>query len=104
MSHGSIFRFQSQASAITGVTASDFHHAALDADASARLAAMDRAFIEEEREVEPIEAEMLAALPAQAEAARASARPCTNPASEKEIEAEIDPNDPLAILSQTIAP
>jgi CheY-like chemotaxis protein len=130
MSHGSIFRFQSQASAITGVTAADFHHAALDADASARLAAMDRAFIEEEREVEPIEAaapeslesesladaqslleteshieeEMLAALTAQAEAARASARPCTNPACEKEIEAEIDPSDPLAILSQTIAP
>src|SRR3984957_16232316 len=130
MSHGSIFRFQSQASAITGVTAADFHHAALDADASARLAAMDRAFIEEEREVEPIDAaapeslesesladaqslleteshieeEMLAALTAQAEAARASARPCTNPACEKEIEAEIDPSDPLAILSQTIAP
>ena len=130
MSHGSIFRFQSQASAITGVTASDFHHAALDADASARLAAMDRAFIEEERQIEPIEAaapeslesesladaqslleteshieeEMLAALTAQAEAARASARPCTNPACEKEIEAEIDPSDPLAILSQTIAP
>jgi CheY-like chemotaxis protein len=158
MSHGSIFRFQTQASAITGVTASDFHHAALDADASARLAAIDRAFTEdEERKVEPvedaqkkieqlnlepaaaespeseslagahnlppqhelahhpdaqvpletesnIEEEMLAVLTAQAEAARASARPCSNPACAKEIEAEIDPSDPLAILSQTIAP
>jgi CheY-like chemotaxis protein len=156
MSHGSIFRFQSQASAITGVTASDFHHAALDADASARLAAMDLAFTEdEERQLESvedaqkefdqfraepaaadqdneqlahqtnecsaaqeapehhaeppmpletqshIEEEMLAALNAQADAARSTARPCS---SEICADDEIDLNDPLAILSQTIAP
>ena len=167
MSHGSIFRFQTQASAITGVTASDFHHAAIDADASARLAAMDRAFTEDEEghleaveaaqkefgqikpeqaadqvadqiadqinqpsvvdqeapepvaasspalesaapeavldslALEHIEEEMLAALTAQADAARATARPCS---SEICADGEIDLNDPLAILSQTIAP
>jgi CheY-like chemotaxis protein len=167
MSHGSIFRFQTQASAITGVTASDFHHAAIDADASARLAAMDRAFTEDQEghleavedaqrefdQIKPeqaadqvadqiadqinqpsvvdqeapeqaaasspapessapeavldslqdahIEEEMLAALTAQAEAARATARPCS---SEICADHEIDLNDPLAILSQAIAP
>ena len=181
MSHGSIFRFQTQASAITGVTAADFHHAALDADASARLAAMDRALVEDEDEkiesvedaqkefdqlkVEPsaadeitepsadqeqiaaaspapdaapesleleskslgdahnfppqhelahhpeppmpletqshLEEEMLAALTAQSEAARAGARPCSSEICEND---EIDLNDPLAILSQAIVP
>ena len=148
MSHGSIFRFQTQASAITGVTASDFHHAAIDADASARLAAMDRAFTEDEeghleavedaqKEFDQIkpeqtadqvadqinepsivdqeapeqvaasspapesEEEMLAALTAQADAARATARPCSSTICADD---EIDLNDPLAILSQTIAP
>jgi CheY-like chemotaxis protein len=148
MSHGSIFRFQTQASAITGVTASDFHHAAIDADASARLAAMDRAFTEDEeghleavedaqKEFDQIkpeqtadqvadqinepsvvdqeapeqvaasspapesEEEMLAALTAQADAARATARPCSSTICAGD---EIDLNDPLAILSQTIAP
>jgi CheY-like chemotaxis protein len=181
MSNGSIFRFQTQASAISGVTAADFHHAALDADASARLAAMDRAFVEDEdgkiesvedaqnefdqlkaeqsaadeiteqsanqeqiaaaspasdaapesleleskslgdadnfppqhelaHHPEPpmpletqshIEEEMLAALTAQSEAARAGARPCSSEICEDD---EIDLNDPLAILSQTIVP
>jgi CheY-like chemotaxis protein len=59
MSDGSIFRFNTAASSITGVTASAFHHAALDADASARLAAMDRAFTEDEQaEVEQTEVEV----------------------------------------------
>jgi CheY-like chemotaxis protein len=58
MSDGSIFRFASAASPTNGITASAFHHAALDADASARLAAMDRAFTEDEQiEVEQIEVE-----------------------------------------------
>jgi CheY-like chemotaxis protein len=47
MSDGSIFRFTAPASATVVISASAFHHAALDADASARLAAMDRAFAED---------------------------------------------------------
>jgi CheY-like chemotaxis protein len=49
MSDGSIFRFSTAASPSIGVSASAFHHTALDADASARLAAMDRASTEDEQ-------------------------------------------------------
>jgi CheY-like chemotaxis protein len=56
MSHGSIFRFTIAASAANSVSASAFHHAAIDADASARLAAMDRAFAEED---DPVDAEQI---------------------------------------------
>jgi CheY-like chemotaxis protein len=147
MSHGSIFRFATTASAIS---ASDFHHTALDADASARLAAIDRSFADDEHtEVDKLEAasvdatspntesqsieisndannsalqqsvtesepvgnpeneaqvqaqaddELLATLIAESEAARNNSRAVAQTSTDNELDA----NDPLAILSQTI--
>jgi CheY-like chemotaxis protein len=163
MSHGSIFRFATTASSIS---ASDFHHAALDADASARLAAIDRSLADDEHaaaaahtEAEQVEAastesqniesanlesqnieissdadnsapepqpqsltesepdsnseteaqaqlqiqaqtedELLATLIAESEAARNNSHPVAQASAENELDA----NDPLAILSQTI--
>jgi CheY-like chemotaxis protein len=164
MSHGSIFRFATTPSSIS---ASDFHHAALDADASARLAAIDRSLADDEHaaaaeahaEAEQVEAassesqntesanlespnieistdannsapepqpqsltesepasnseneaqvqsqiqaqtedELLATLIAESEAARNN----SHPVAQASAEHELDANDPLAILSQTI--
>ncbi|HEY0702208.1 MAG TPA: response regulator [Candidatus Acidoferrales bacterium] len=81
MSNGSIFRFQTQAAAIAGVTSADFLHAALDADASARLAAMDR-HLHDDENAEP----------------KSDANETVN----NEAANEIDSDDPLAILAQTI--
>ncbi len=77
MSFGSIFRFQQQASAIVAEPGAAFHPT-LDPDASARLASMDRHFHRED-----------------APAVETSNEPAAD---------EIDINDPLAILMQTIDP
>src|SRR5277367_5582914 len=105
MSDGSIFRFTAQASTTAAVSASAFHHAALDADASARLAAMDRAAADDDQaETDQLETH-------QSEAVQNSASPVPESAGTQtqsddtattSLTNEIDINDPLAILTQTI--
>jgi CheY-like chemotaxis protein len=105
MSDGTIFRFRAHASTAATVSASAFHHAALDADASARLAAMDRAFTEvDQAETDQLESEQAEAVQKSARPAPETADPQTqaNESATAAFTDEIDINDPLAILTQTI--
>jgi CheY-like chemotaxis protein len=105
MSDGSIFRFTAQASSTAAVSASAFHHAALDADASARLAAMDRAFADDDQaETDQLEAQESEAIQNTASPAPESADTQTqsDDSATTSLSDEIDINDPLAILTQTI--
>jgi CheY-like chemotaxis protein len=105
MSDGSIFRFTAQASTTTAVSASAFHHAALDADASARLAAMDRAFADEDQaETAQLEAQESEAVHNTVSSSPESvdAQTQSDDSATTSITNEIDINDPLAILTQTM--
>jgi CheY-like chemotaxis protein len=98
MSFGSIFRFKQPTSAIAAEPAA--FHPALDPDASVRLAAMDRDFHDEKFATpEPAAAESTV----ESAATDPVAETATNQASANETAAdEIDINDPLAVLMQTI--
>ncbi len=118
MSFGSIFRFKQQASTIAPAEPPAGFHPALDPDASARLAAMDRDFCDDApagRECTPAANESvtnesetatnstpeIAAIeaPAEMNAGESVTVVNTNQAAD-----EIDTNDPLAILMQTMEP
>jgi CheY-like chemotaxis protein len=104
MSFGSIFRFRQQASGIDAEPGPAFHPA-LDPDASARLAAMDRDFHDEKFATpEPEAAEnTMESATTEPVAETATNEIAANEVSPNEADSnEIDINDPLAILMQTI--
>jgi hypothetical protein len=118
MSFGSIFRFKQQASTIAPAEPPAGFHPALDPDASARLAAMDRDFCDDApagRECTPAANESVTnesetatnstpEIPAIEAPAEMNAGESVTVVNTNQAADEIDTDDPLAILMQTMEP